>query len=217
MLPRVIGVNGFAGSGKDTVAQYFIQNHGYRRISMADAVKDVLTVVFGWDRQMLQGDTPESRKWREQPDPYWSEVMGEDFTPRLAMQRTGTELFRNTMHTDIWCHVVRRQILSNNDKWIIPDLRFSNEIDIVQDLDGDMIEVQRGEQPVWYKNASEQNITDYHLGPDNHITVRMEMMYPDLHPSEYKWIGINNPKYILNNNGTLDDLYRQLEELYPKP
>lgn len=214
MLPRVIGLNGFAGSGKDTAAEYFIQNHGYRKISMADAVKDVLSVVFGWERYMLNGDTKESRDWREQPDEFWSQKFGHDVTPRWAMQQVGTNLFRNVMHTDIWCNVVKRQIMQSNDRWIISDCRFLNEMQIVWDFGGDIIEVQRGKQPEWYDLAKEQNITDLHLGDANPMTVRMEDIHPDLHPSEWKWIGVNNPKYTVKNDDSLDDLYQTLSGLY---
>lgn len=208
MLPRVIGLNGFAGSGKDTVAQYFIQNHGYRKISMADAVKDVLSIVFGWDRYMLAGETPESREWREIPDVYWTEKLGYDFTPRIAMQQIGTDLFRKHFDQEIWCNVVRKKIHDTFDKVIIPDCRFLNEMKIVWDFGGDIIEVQRGDEPEWYGMASAENLGTWACSHG------MKEEYPNIHPSEYKWIGVNNPKYIVKNDNSLEDLYNVLSGLY---
>ena len=42
--------------------------------------------MFGWDREMLEGDTEESRDWREKVDPYWSTETGNPITPRLILQ-----------------------------------------------------------------------------------------------------------------------------------
>lgn len=213
MLPHVIGINGFAGSGKDTVADYFIQNHGYTKIAMADAVKDVLSIIFGWDRQMLEGDTKESRYWRTQLDEYWSQQLGYEISPRIAMQRIGTDLFRTHFHLDIWCMIVRRKIMQVNGPVIITDLRFANEIAMANEFQCDMIEVQRGENPPWYNIAREQNICELH-GVIDSMSYSMESTFPKVHPSEWKWIGVAHPKYVIQNNSTLEDLYKSIEGLY---
>lgn len=212
MLPHVIGINGFAGSGKDTVADYFIQNYGYKKIAMADAVKDVLAVVFGWDRAMLQGDTKESRDWRNVPDAFWSKQLGTEFTPRIAMQQIGTDLFRNYFNQEIWCMIVKRKILYAGSKVIITDLRFANEIAMAREFECMLLEVQRGEQPAWYNLASEQNrCKEDDL--DDSMTYSMESCNPQIHPSEWEWVGINRPKYTIDNNKSLSDLYEQLDKI----
>ena len=82
---ELVGLCGFAGSGKSTVAQYLVREHGYTRISFAAAVKDITAILFQWDRASLEGTTPETREWRMQPDPFWSERFGEGWTPRKAL------------------------------------------------------------------------------------------------------------------------------------
>ena len=67
----LIGVVGFMGSGKDTVADMLIER-GFIKDSFARTLKDAASALFGWDRDMLNGTTNESRKGREQPDPYWA-------------------------------------------------------------------------------------------------------------------------------------------------
>ena len=49
----IIGVCGFIGSGKDTIADYLTNFHGFRRESFAGSLKDAVAQVFGWDRTML--------------------------------------------------------------------------------------------------------------------------------------------------------------------
>ena len=53
----IIGVCGFIGSGKDTVADYLQNFHEFRRESFASTLKDAVAAVFGWDRTMLEGRT----------------------------------------------------------------------------------------------------------------------------------------------------------------
>ena len=59
----IIGVTGFIGSGKDTIANYLVAKHGFVRDSFAGTLKDAVAQVFGWDRELLEGLTPEAREW----------------------------------------------------------------------------------------------------------------------------------------------------------
>ena len=49
--------------GKGTVADILVENR--TKLSFADKLKDGVASVFGWDRDMLEGDTDRSRIWRE--------------------------------------------------------------------------------------------------------------------------------------------------------
>ena len=77
----LIGLVGLIGSGKDTVADRLVQKHGFQRDSFAKSLKDAVASIFGWDREMLEGQTKESRQWREQPDKFWSEKFNKEITP----------------------------------------------------------------------------------------------------------------------------------------
>ena len=46
----IIGICGFIGSGKDTIADYLVNFHEFRRESFASSLKDAVSAVFGWDR-----------------------------------------------------------------------------------------------------------------------------------------------------------------------
>ena len=99
----LIGLLGRMGSGKGTVADELVEVYGFRQDSYAATLKDITALLFNWDRAMLVGDTIESRSEREQIDEWWSEKLGiENFTPRLALQLIGTDVFRNNFHKDIW-------------------------------------------------------------------------------------------------------------------
>lgn len=212
-LPKVIGVSGFAGSGKDSFANIFVEKYGYTKISMADSIKDMLSVVFGWDREMLQGATPESRLWRETPDDFWSSVLEYPFTPRKAMTTIGTNLFRVHFHKDIWVQSVKKKILDVGTNVIIPDLRFGNEIEMMRDIGACLFEIERGERPEWYERALKENllIQDGILPETNES---MEFLYPEVHESEYRWIGLNKPCVLVENSGSLEDLQNYVSRIY---
>jgi hypothetical protein len=106
----IIGLVGFIGSGKGTVADLLVERHGYNKESFAGSVKDAVSTIFGWDRTLLEGDTIKSRAWREEPDAWWSKRMGKEFSPRLALQLMGTEAGRDIFHTDLWIYSVERRI-----------------------------------------------------------------------------------------------------------
>jgi adenylate kinase family enzyme len=52
----IIGICGLIGSGKGTVADILVENHNFQKISFADKLKDGVAAVYGWDRDMLEGE-----------------------------------------------------------------------------------------------------------------------------------------------------------------
>jgi len=78
----LVGVVGLIGSGKDTVAERLAQEHNFKKDSFAKSLKDAVSSMFNWDREMLEGKTEESRAWREKPDTFWSKKFNKDVTPR---------------------------------------------------------------------------------------------------------------------------------------
>src|SRR6056300_1741255 len=98
----IIGLIGSIGSGKDTVANMLLEGNAVKE-SFAAPLKDLLSTVFGWERHLLEGDTAESREFRETPDMFWSRKTGiPNFTPRLALQLVGTDVMREHFHKDVW-------------------------------------------------------------------------------------------------------------------
>ena len=111
MMRKIIGFAGLIGSGKNTAAAYLIEQHGYIGLSFAGAVKDCLSVIFHWDRELLEGNTQESRRWRETVDSYWTKKLEIPyFTPRYAMQNVGTDLFRNKFNDNFWVYSLEKKI-----------------------------------------------------------------------------------------------------------
>ena len=108
----IIGLCGAQGAGKDTVGGILESKHGFVKLAFASAIKDILSALFSWPRDMLEGLTKESREWRETPNEYWSNKLAiPDFSPRRAMQIVGTDLFRNHLNQDIWINIIENKIM----------------------------------------------------------------------------------------------------------
>ncbi len=200
----LVGLLGLIGSGKGAVSEYLTKEKGFQRMSFADPVKDAGSAIFGWDRAMLQGDTDESRKWREEKDEFWSGVLGYKFTPRLALQQIGTEVGRNYFHPDLWLASLqaRYEKLPPGTNVVVDDCRFPNEIEFINKLGGKLFMVCRGDMPEWWQTALDQNAGK----PDS---PRMEIKYKNIHPSEWMWVSPRTIEIsqVIWNNGTLEDLH----------
>lgn len=205
----IIGVCGFIGSGKDTIADYLVNVHGFRRESFANTLKDAVAAVFGWDRVLLEGRTKEAREWREQVDPWWAERLNiPNLTPRWVLQQWGTEVCRKGFHDDIWIASVENKLRRSKDNIVISDCRFPNEIASIKNAGGSIVRVDRGIQPHWHDIASKANRGD--------IKAQIWLKEEKIHASETAWVGTNFD-YILDNNSTLDSLFKQVETVvYPE-
>jgi len=205
----IIGIGGFIGSGKDTAADYLVGFHGFRRDSFAGTLKDAVSAVFGWDRELIEGRTPEARAWREQVDTWWAErLQMPHLTPRWILQYWGTEVCREHFHDDIWIAALESRLARRTDHTVISDVRFPNEIKAIKAQGGRIIWVQRGVIPHWYDIACKANKGDtkaQHWLTDNGI-----------HASETSWAGANFDATI-DNNGRIDQLYGELRTLVQDP
>jgi hypothetical protein len=206
----IIGICGFIGSGKDTIADYLVNLHHFRRESFANSLKDAVAHVFGWDRNLLEGRTKHSREWREQRDEWWSNRLGQDITPRLMLQLWGTEVCRQGFHDDIWIASLENKLRNCPDDVVITDCRFPNEIRAIRAAGGRVIRVVRQPEPEWYDAAVSVN-----RGPDGNATwslSRAKLEKLGIHASETAWVGTEFDA-VLDNNGTLDELYCQVKDL----
>ena len=190
----IIGICGLICSGKGTVADVLVDEHGFQKISFADKLKDAVSVLFDWDREMLEGETSESRFWREQEDTFWSKETGRKITPRLVLQEFGTDCMRNGFFDGVWVSFVKKKIIDNPDtNFVIPDVRFTNEADILKGMNGKVWCVKRGPDPLWFRQY-----------------VDLDIEPTDVHPSEWRWAKVSFDHNIYNE-GTIEDLKSQVQ------
>ena len=191
----IVGICGLIGCGKGTVGDILVEQ-GFVKISFADKLKDGVAEIFGWDRAMLEGDTNESRQWREQRDNYWSDETQMEVTPRVVLQLFGTDCMRNGFNDGVWVSLLKKTILDNPGNYVVPDVRFANEQQMIRDIGGEIWWTKRGDNPDWWSKA----VLDTQTGSNF-------MADEDVHPSEWKWANTNDKfDEIIYNESTLNDL-----------
>lgn len=209
MNKQLIGICGLIGSGKDTVGKVLVNEYGFSKLSFAGTLKDVTAALFDWDRDMLEGTTTETRAEREIIDPFWTEKLGRDWSPRIALQQMGTEVMRNHLHNDIWIMTLENKI-RKLDKIVITDCRFPNEIDFIKEH-GEIWTVNRGPNPTWWNHAVKYN----NASDGGKRLLEVQQIDPaslGVHASEYSWVGVD-AKQTIDNNFTLGSLTNKVRGL----
>lgn len=134
--PKLIGLSGFAGSGKSAVSKILIERYGYQRMRFAEPLKAMLRTM-GLSEREVDGDH------KEVP----SQLLGGK-TPRWAMQTLGTEWGRTMIDSQLWVNAWERMYLNLHLSLHVPpvvvdDVRFENEVARIKDLGGLLIRVKR--------------------------------------------------------------------------
>jgi hypothetical protein len=142
LRPRitVLGLSGYARSGKDSIGQA-LAAHGYERASFADYIREGLyqlnPLVQGIERVAPIID---ERGW-EQAKVVYPEVRG-------LLQRLGSEVGRNILGENVWVDLTFRN-LPDGSKIVVTDCRFPNEAAAIKQNGGEVWRVSRpGTEPV---------------------------------------------------------------------
>lgn len=179
----IIGLIGRAGSGKDTVANRLVAEHGFRAISIAAPLKDAASVLFDIDRHVM-----DDRQLKETIDLRYG------LTPRHLLQHMGTEYIRSQFSEDF---LIKRALqgVSETDKVVITDVRFDNEAHGVMNT------------PI--SNAQLWNISaDQRLRGETCLDEKAAQ-----HVSEQPLSLDMYSVLEVDNNGTMDDLYRKVDAM----
>ena len=203
---NVYGLIGLQGSGKDTIADYLVLKKGFVKTSFAKKLKDIISILFGWNRDLVEGSTIDSREWRNTEDPFWK------ISCRKALQVIGTDVFRKNFDDQIWIKSLSRDLdileLNDTKNVIVTDCRFKNEIDLIKEKNGKIIFIQRGKEPEWsdkvYTAIEDPTSEEYQYFKDNNI-----------HETDYNVYYLR--KYadiVLYNMGTKEELFEQINNIF---
>lgn len=214
----IVGISGFSGSGKTTIANYLTARHGFVRLCFASAVKDVVAASFGWDRQWLEGGSLEHRTWREVPDPFWSELLGRPITPRYALQYIGTDVFREIVHQDIWAHIVIAKIrqMGPDAKVVIDDVRFRNERRVLKKAGANFVTVFRPGPEEIFLSPIHEDIWSQAFSLPHKEELAVAGGWEELHPSEWDWLMDPDIRHVpvLMNDKTITALWGTIDSWY---
>lgn len=123
---EVVGISGKAGSGKDYISQNFLIPLGYKQFS------------FAWHFKVWligKGEATHEEVFFTKPPHV-----------RKLLQEEGTERGRNVYGENVWCNTAGEwmRVLAENcgiNKFVIPDVRFPNEVEFIQSVGGKVCRV----------------------------------------------------------------------------
>jgi dephospho-CoA kinase len=220
----IISLSGYMGSGKDTIADYLVTKYNFKRLSFSAPIKDIVSTVFGMDRELLEGLTPEAREWRENHiDHFWDERLGldKDVTPRVLLQTVGSDIFRK-FHSSIWVRSLEHKLINNpNVDYVISDTRFVNEANMLRERGAQIWGVHRKAQPelkaiykAWNMNGVMPNVTSGGYSHTNAELARKALAEAGLkiHDSNWQYLLIAYDE-IIPNTKSLDHLYAKVDRL----
>ncbi|MCC2278923.1 hypothetical protein LKL35_26355 [Streptomyces sp. ET3-23] len=142
--PRLIGLSGAAGAGKDEVGRALVEL-GWSRKAFADAVKDMLYAInpVMVDPESEAGTTTVA--W-EVDRHGWDYVKREFPEVRGYLQRLGTEAGRSVLGSDVWVNALFQDEADWDAPVVITDVRFPNEAQAIKDRGGLVVHVRRPQQ-----------------------------------------------------------------------
>ncbi len=127
----IIGLSGYAQSGKDTVASYLMKEHGFIRIAFADNIRRIL-----YDMNPMIG--PEPLQVKVDVDG-WDAAKQHPEVRRL-LQVLGVSA-RNHIDSEVWINSALDRVM--NDRIVITDVRFLNEARAIKERGGEIWRIER--------------------------------------------------------------------------
>lgn len=153
----LIGLSGYARSGKDTAAELLCLNYEFNRLSFADPMRDAMYKL----NPLVDGTT----RLADLVDDYgWDVAKSKDEARRL-LQVFGTEVGREMFGQNFWIDQVFKQV-EGPGRFVVADVRFPNEADAIKARGGTVIRINRHNLSAVNGHKSEHAMDNYMF---NHV------------------------------------------------
>lgn len=157
--PRLVGLTGLAGSGKDTAAEALVAA-GWKRDAFADRMRVAVLALDPWvDVDPFYRAAGRDRLSFLVERYGWDEAKREYPEVRRLLQKFGTEAGRKIHGDDCWIDLLFRS-WDNETSLVITDCRFNNEAEAVRARGGLVVRIDRpGLEPLPGGHASEAGVS----------------------------------------------------------
>ena len=144
----IVGLTGYANSGKDTFASVLVEKHGFVRLAFADKVRELALEV-----------NPKLRTPYGDED--WDELKKRPEVREL-LQDVGLGV-RKVIGENVWVDLVMAQIPKDDRRYVITDVRFPNEVEAIKSIGGKVGRIMRPGVSAVNEHISEHALTDVAL------------------------------------------------------
>ncbi|WLW38536.1 deoxynucleoside monophosphate kinase [Streptomyces phage Vanseggelen] len=175
----LIGLAGYAGSGKDEAAKALVAG-GWRRDAFADRLRSFLLALDPWVDTFPDVGVVRLSKL---VDAYgWDRAKRTFPEIRRLLQRAGTEAGRKVLGANVWVSALMQDFDPENEALVVSDVRFPNEADAIRQAGGVVVRVNRPgvgpkEDPGGWVHESEVALDHY----DFDITIENDGTAEELH------------------------------------
>lgn len=165
----LISFSGRKYAGKDSAAESLISRHGFKRIGLADKLKEIMSTVTGIPLEDMHNPDKKEVPF-VQPLKITKTQIGtliailnddgfditKDISARLygfvgtpmnsirhLLQYFGTDVCRSTVADDIWLTYFSKQVANSNDNIVVTDARFANERTFFKKLGATLVLITR--------------------------------------------------------------------------
>ncbi len=153
----IIGLSGYAQSGKDSTAELLCLNYGYTRLAFADPMRQALMII----NPKLDSITRVS----DMVEDYGWDIAKRNPEVRRLLQVLGTDFGRKMLGDDVWINIALSGIKSE-DKIVISDVRYPNEAQAIKNLSGSLWRINRHNHSAVNGHTSEHAMDNYMF---NHV------------------------------------------------
>lgn len=172
----IIGLSGYAQSGKDTVAELLCLNYDYMRMAFADPMREALYRLNPYIKDNIT--------LRESVDEHGWETTKRIGNTRELLQRFGTDVGREMFGERFWVDQAFKHV-HKHERVVFADVRFPNEAQKIKDYNGQVWRIARKDTPPINGHASEHALDnwsfDFHLNNDGTIDDLAEEVFMKCH------------------------------------
>jgi hypothetical protein len=149
----IIGLSGYAQSGKDTVAELLCLNYKYHRRAFADPMRDAIytlnPIVFNLNSRVA-----------DLVDEYGWDVAKANPEVRRLLQVFGTDVGRKMFNENFWVDIALAG-LHDKHRVVVSDVRFPNEAEAIKKLGGQVWRINRHNHTPVNGHKSEHAMDNY--------------------------------------------------------
>lgn len=194
-MPKLIAISGWKGAGKDTIGLHLMNEYGYRPISFAYELKNMVASIYGVERSWMDDRDKKDMPIMNMPaiptdafsraihELLKDELSSGYWTPRALCILEGS--VKRSVHANYWVKKVVEYMLNDSHNYVITDMRYCNEADVLKMLIPSTLtlRVERADHYITTQDPSERDLDNYKFDRTVH------------------------------NNGTIPDLFRNIDSI----